>query len=160
MRKIKKGNKNLAYKGLVIIFGILLIQSSISLFFDSGSGQLTQIDTVFRTAISSIFGFLMSGLVTSKRKKEKTGIIAYDVKVVEVENEKEAHSEEENDSVDNRTQIWSILCVCIFCLVIMIVIRNFSHFIVNSSSTTITIAMYRDIISGSIGALIGASKNG
>ncbi len=182
----RTSNKNIAHIGLIVILGVLLVQSAISLFFDSGSTQLTQIDTVFRTAISSIFGFIMSRFVPSQNSQRKTinedsnrkiGFVKKADKkesTIVSEGEKPAEkaessiattpernlplSTEESEGNHSKIQVISIISACVFCLVVMIIVRNFSQYVIGNSSTTITIAMYRDIISGSIGALIGLTK--
>ncbi len=57
-------------------------------------------------------------------------------------------------------QIIVLTIACIFCLTIMLIARNFSYLIAANSTNSATFSLFRDIISGSIGALIGLSKNG
>ncbi len=55
-------------------------------------------------------------------------------------------------------QILVVSGICIYCLVMIIFTRNFTHFIAGGASAGSTIAQYRDFLSGGIGALIGLSR--
>ncbi len=186
----KMSSKNIAFVGLVVIFFVLLFQLAASLFFAVPFEEISQIDIVFRTAISSIFGYIMSMVsstdFTMNRKKGKQNTVKTNKKTIGFNAKDEntpqmiynnAGSIEDNDIIEIidmdvkeekistastfrvNVQIIVLTVACIFCLIILLVARNFSHLIVNSSSTTVTFSMFRDIISGSIGALIGLSKS-
>ncbi len=186
--------KNVAFLGIVIIFFVLLAQSAFALFVEAQSQNVDQIDIVFRTAISSIFGYVMSTVSTSefvlKSRKKNLSIPTQPTKTIGFKSGEDKNSDnnivssvissgEANSSAQDvilptvpesveydasrrkffvNLQIIILTLVCIFCLAILVIVRNFSNFIVASSSNIVTISMYRDIVSGSIGALIGLSR--
>ncbi len=177
-------SKTFAFTGLIVILAILLFQSAFSLFVETTNEGLTQIDIVFRTALSSIFGYLMSMVSASDFKLKKRNLIVKPNKntigfsaqkdeiitsklsdnkpevneVIDVQAYKADEKSGENIITTN-VQIITLIVVCVFCLITMLVVRNFSELIVASSSNSVTISMYRDIISGSVGALIGLSRS-
>ncbi len=179
---LKMSSKNFVFLGLIVIFAILLLQSSITLFVDVTHEGLSQIDVVFRTSLSSIFGYIMSmvstGEFTLKEKNNKvenkpktigfsadktlsptlTNNESKDKNISLDSNPLEITSKTEEKIIKTNVQIVTLTCVCIFCLLIMLIVRNFSHLIVANSTNSVTISMYRDIISGSVGALIGLSR--
>ncbi len=184
----KINSKNLAFISLIVIFGILLLQTAISLFIEVEIEAITQIDIVFRTALSSIFGYFMSMVsvsefaIKNKRKtytksNNKPKSIGFSSEksdnpqsflTLEEEKAKDLSSEispsiEEKQPVQRKftvnVQIIVLACVCLFCLIVMLIVRNFSHMIAPHSSNTVTISLFRDFISGSIGALIGLSRS-
>ncbi len=185
----KINSKNIAFTGVIIIFFVLLAQSAFALFVEAQSQEVDQIDVVFRTAMSSIFGYIMSMVSTSEfvlKSKSKTTATAKSKAIgfssggdgtnttttssLKSEGDTQApatdvvlgtgqvESAAERRKFFINLQIIILTLVCVFCLIILVVVRNFSNFIVASSSNVVTISMYRDIVSGSIGALIGLSR--
>ncbi len=175
--------KNSAFFGLVLILAALLFQSAFSLFVNMQTEGLEQIDIVFRTTITSIFGYIMSMVTTNdytikrERKGKAPKPIGFSAESAADDNSPSAISLT-NDSNASQTQIPNgietiptkniklynmqigvLTSVCLFCLLILLIVRNFSHLIIPNSSNTVTISMYRDIISGSVGALIGLSRS-
>ncbi len=187
MKKVKftlwsLSSKSVAFMCIVVIFGILLIQSAVAMFFDVRHEELAQIDIIFRTAISSIFGYLMSVVATAdfslkeKNKPQNTQVKNIGFTPDSSQTPKSYINETDSKTSDisiipppvNKVveknfrinvQIIVLACSCVFCVVLLIVVRNFSHIIVANSTNTVTISQYRDIISGSIGALIGLSQS-
>ncbi len=180
----KVSSKNVAFTCIISIFSILLLQSTLSLFVGMLYEELSQIDIVFRTSISSIFGYLMSmvstgdfvikskhniitttqpiigfkadgksDIITSQAEKEevKAQIIPNPIKEQLVDSKKK--------TLAVNVQIIVLTIVCVFCLAVMLVVRNFSELIVINASNNVTISLFRDIISGSVGALIGLSRS-
>ncbi len=181
----KANSKNIAFFSIIVIFGILLLQSAFSLFVELKFEELGQIDTVFRTALSSIFGYIMSMVSTSdfmlqgkrvstSQKPTSIGFATSDQVIPKAviyndtadtptteaitEVPKTASLLGTNKILAVNIQIIVLAAVCVFCLLSMLIVRNFSEMIVSNSSNIVTISMYRDIISGSIGALIGLSR--
>lgn len=174
--------KNLPYISLIVIMAVLLIQSAISLFAEPAvNTEIEQLDIIFRTALSSIFGYIMSMAVNDKVNGATTETItstatrsigftatddigaryADELQVSENEielGEASVKTVNEGDKVSKNTHIFIITAICVFCLVMTILARNFSTSLAASSSTSSTLAQYRDFISGSIGALIGLSR--
>ncbi len=186
----KSNSKNIAFFGLIVIFCILLIQSTLSLFTELKIEELAQIDVVFRTSISSIFGYMMSMVSTSdfvlkpKVKTQPTAPPAIGFSPQEstksdaspkavtrsapppaapasaplpISTAPMLDLEKKNFAVN--VQIIVLTAVCIFCLLVLLIVRNFSMMIVPNDSNSTTLAMFRDIISGSVGALIGLSRS-
>ncbi len=181
-------SKNIAFAGIITIFCILLLQSSFSLFVDLHHEELAQIDVVFRTSISSIFGYLMSMVSTSDfviKPKVKIDIptqksIGFSQKsmtdtlppkgsakttppepsVAPTPPAAQVSLDIEKKNIAVNVQIIVLSLVCIFCLFVLLVVRNFSELIVSNSTNGVTISLFRDIISGSVGGLIGLSRGG
>ncbi len=148
-------NKNIAFGSLLILLAMLLVQTGISLFVKTQSADgIEQLDIIFRTALSSIFGFIISIVAGGKPKIEKKQVI------VELE-QKDAQDEKKSASknIMVNIQIVVITGICIYCLLAIITVRNFPHLVAATSSSSSTISLYRDFISGGIGALIGLSKS-
>ncbi len=181
-------NKNFAMISLAVIFGVLLVQSFILLFASSpDTDGLTQIDTIFRTTMSSIFGFMISSsfakedkkdgekIMTSSKNKqigfgsaEQEGTVKMmaeplDGQVAKAEPPQEAAILTEK-IIEKRTynnfKIIILTVLCLFCLTAMLIVRNFSELVTNSSYALVTMSSYRDFISSSIGALIGIARGG
>ncbi len=148
--------KNVAFGALLLLMSILLFQSSITMFVQGTNVEgIDQLDIIFRTALSSIFGYIISIVaggkpkITSKPKQEVT-----------IQNE--TSPEKKTDPPKNimvNIQVVVISAICVYCLLSIMAIRNFPQIVVASSSTSSTISLYRDFISGGIGALIGLSKS-
>ncbi len=164
-------SKNMAFFGIILIFFLLMLQSAAALFFSNASEEITQIDIVFRTALSSIFGYIMSMVSTSdftikeKIKREPVSTPKPPPNPIPKPTEIEIKQAElppqalEKKKIIVNVQIIVLTSVCVFCLIILLIVRNFSEMIVITDSNIVTISQYRDIISGSIGALIGLSRN-
>lgn len=177
-------NRNIAFIGLAIIFVVLLLQSCFSMFVEtSQSESITQMDIIFRTSLSSIFGFLMSNFATSSGS-DKTSTIQTETPTIgfssaDTSQSLSLSSVRNADDISATTdisvgttttpvakaaspykmQILILIGISLFCIISLIVVRNFSYLLVNDSSTSVTIALYRDFTSGTIGALIGLSRN-
>ncbi len=185
-------SKNVAFASIIVIFMILLLQSALSLFFGASSEGMEQIDIVFRTSLSSIFGYLMSVISVNSSANKKNNIVATMEKPKTIgftaentnnsdnpnasfiwanENSEPTINQAKIQEVTTQTtniqtpkkvmvnyQIAILAAVCIFCLFIMLIVRNFSEFIIPDTSTAVTLSVYRDFVSASIGALIGLAK--
>ncbi len=188
---LQVSSKGVAFTCILTIFIILLLQSALSLFFSDVSEGLGQIDIVFRTSLTSIFGYLISvvsiksvmnkkGRGTDTQEVNKQNAVGFKVDSTDITNEgvesritngvdleekqkiqfKVGKTEETRlRKIPLNYQIIILASVCIFCLLVMVVVRNFSHYIVPSDSSVATLSMYRDFISTTIGALIGISKD-
>ena len=150
---LNKDSKEVAFISLIIIFFILLAQSTISLFYETTNNGIAQIDIVFRTSLSSIFGYLIS-LISTNNIKNK---LESKTNTLTVSKDNSCKPPKKTNPLNY--QILLISFVCIFCLVLMIFIRYCSFLIVQTASSISTITVFRDFVSTSIGALIGLSKN-
>ncbi len=186
-RFFQKKNRNVANISLFIIFAVLLIQSAILIFLKgAGSVSLDQLDTVFRTTMSSIFGFFMSSSAIKKSEKMQSNItdeprkIGFSANATATQPQASLASEYgeplvPSDVVQNvgasqnsapqpkiqyNLQVIILTSVCLFCLLIMITVRYFSGIVAEGNNTIITLSLYRDFISGSVGAIIGLARSG
>ncbi len=177
-----RSTKRLGYYCLLSIMTVLLIQSSLTLFVDVPADSSTQaLDIVVRSTLSSIFGYLLATAVSStqvplngndsseKSKttigfsdqvKEEVKLVNGDVKPQSKPVVKEQKSKKINTyyPVSSRTQIFVLTAICLYCLGVMIYVRDFGAQYVTNSSSPVIIAQFRELISGCIGALIGISK--
>ncbi len=192
----KLKNKNLAFLSLTVIFGVLLLQTAILMFAKTDvSDGLSQMDIVFRTTLSSLFGFFMSSAAMGESstneqdsvnknsfKKDvpkKIGFVGDDKnsnepkfmadeskgtenKVVADKNSSIFPPENtlESKRVFGNLRIIILSVVCIFCLTVMLFVRNFSHLVAEGNYVLLTMSLYRDIISSSTGAIIGLARGG
>lgn len=59
-----------------------------------------------------------------------------------------------------KMQVLIVSSVCIFCLIVLIIIRDFGANFSFDNSDIATLSLFRDFISGGVGALIGLSRDG
>lgn len=187
--KIKNSytSANIAYMSLLAIMFVLLIQSGITLFTpDYSSDTIDPIDTVLRTSMSSIFGYIISVVwnkntqsnsTTSAQSKTQIGFTADSGESVSKNVIKNAIKMETStvDSTENqetgiavavaenkmskKPQIIILAGICIYCLVVVIFWQTFETSGVYGTTVIATLGQYRDFISGGIGALIGLAKS-
>ncbi|MFI3141241.1 MAG: hypothetical protein R3Y27_02910 [Clostridia bacterium] len=140
-------SKNLAYICLLVIMVILILQSTFSLFFTPDEGtDFSSIDVVLRTTLSSIYGYIMSMVFSEKKKIKTTQTVEFEKKDL--------------NSSHLKMQVLIVSSVCIFCLFVLIIIRDFGDNFIFDSSDIATLSLFRDFISGGVGALIGLSREG
>ncbi len=126
---------------------ILILQSTFSLFFTPDEGaDFSSIDVVLRTTLSSIYGYIMSMVFNEKKK----------VKVISTEEK----TRQNINSPHLKMQVLIVSSVCIFCLIVLIIIRDFGANFSFDNSDIATLSLFRDFISGGVGALIGLSRDG
>lgn len=167
-------SRNIAHIALVIFLAVLLLQSAFGLFFP-GAESLDSIDIVLRSALSSIFGYLMSsvGQQSATESKSETsttprtiGFSANeDSTLSQLESAPSASSapapaskSSQRTAENPQFQTVIIACLGFFCLVILIALRYFGGNLPTTTGAIATVAQYRDIIAGSIGALIGLAR--
>lgn len=179
----KTASRNLAHIALVIFLAILLIQSALGLFLPQRA-DMDSVDIVLRTAISSIFGYLMSSMgqksATTTKKTEdsstsprtigfsgESGATSY-LSEAETPAPNSSQSSQASQPSQPSLKSWSsdnlqfqtviIACLGFFCLSVLIFLHYYTGEITASTGVIATIAQFRDIISGSIGALIGLAR--
>ncbi len=171
-------SRNLAHIALVIFLGLLLIQSAIGLFYTMPN-DADSIDIVFRTAISSIFGYLMSSIGQKSTKKEEdttstprtigfSGEASTTSKLTLADSKSASQDSTQAPSSPQsksrfspeNLQLQTIIIASLgfFCMVVLIFLRYYEGEITATSGVIATVAQFRDIISGSIGALIGLAR--
>ncbi len=163
-------SRNLAHIALVIFLVILLIQSAIGLFFSMPTDG-DSIDIIFRSAISSIFGYIMSSIgQKAQGQGEKS---TSQPRTIGFAGEESTTSLLSKDGTPTSQTTppptsWSptslqfqtaiIACLGLFCMVVLIALRYYEGTTAATSGVIATVAQFRDIISGSIGALIGLAR--
>lgn len=166
---------------LIVFMGILLLESTYSLFaVRSGAVGLDSIDVIFRTSTAAIFGYFLStnfvrnATVADKRsakgasvtEQESTKAVQNSISFSDsgTQTEEDAASAnvtetaERDDSAASNLQITIAACIGLFCLVVIIVLRNLAGLYVDreaSATASATITQFRDIVSGCVGFLIG-----
>ncbi len=186
-RVIKHKKRNMAMLSLFLIFIILLVQSALLMFVGGASSpELAQLDTVFRTTLSSIFGFFMSstaiGMVDSNSETQSEPIKtigfasqpSQDAPTAKGATDNDAKSQASEGDIGevntssspkvtarfvNNWQIIVLTSVCLFCLIAMIAVRYFSFLITDGDNAMVTLSLYRDFISGSVGAITGLARS-
>lgn len=181
--------RNLAYLGLLLMLVILLVQSSVALFLPpADNADLSGIDIVIRTSLSSIFGFIMSMVGNQSEKKASNQASQSEPATIGFSSEdtvttptsclsmtdksssatsklttaKATAKSTRRRSSGYRTQIQIIIVIFIslYCLIVIMVLRDCNTDIASNSASISTITQYRDFVSGGIGALIGLSRSG
>ncbi len=200
----KTASRNLAHIALVLFLAILLIQSALGLFLPQRA-DMDSVDIVLRTAISSIFGYLMSSMgqksITSTQKSQNQNqdqnpdnntnnnsaprtigfsgegdtsslLIRADSAGQNSNQANQISPNSQNSQISqndqNAQKNWSadnlqfqtiiIACLGFFCLSVLIFLHYYTGEITATTGVIATIAQFRDIISGSIGALIGLAR--
>ncbi len=164
----KTASRNLAHIALVVFLGILLIQSAVGLFLPANA-SMDGIDIVLRSTLSSIFGYLMSniGLQTQTTSKEEStprtiGFTAQEEPSLQGEEggSPPAVLPAPRRTVVSNLQMQTIIIAALgfFCLGVLIALYYFGGHLEATSGAIATVAQYRDIISGTVGALIGLAR--
>lgn len=181
--KHKWGRIHLVDKCLLIILGILLVQSAINLFLHEGSATETNgIDVVIRTSAAGIFGYLISTNFDQQRKRgerrtsaggkpeqSRTAVdgdvkaqIGFDTGGGEMTSTVPSpprlsqHTHEGYENCD-RAQILVVAGVGIVSLCILTFYRNFG---VMEPGDVGSLTQFRDFVSGSVGFLVSSSTSG
>ncbi len=159
----KLRTQNLAYLSLGFIFILLLLQTSAPVFWDIGYSEgLNQIDIIFRTTLSSIFGFFISTALPESKKGRPGQAILQEKEAIASHKDKELTNnivgEQQEKKIFNNFRVFILAALIVFCLLTMMLVRNFAAFIASGEYVSNTMTLYRDFISGSIGALIGMAR--
>lgn len=147
---------NLAGK-LLIFIGLIVFLSSIGLaLYNEGPNEmLKSIEVIFRSALSSIFGFILSSNLNCGKNKNYNKLTRNDIENnidINKENCKE-EIEEFNYKEGNAVQLAIAFTICIICILTMLTMYRLS--IVHNAAT---ISQFRDLMCSSIGFLLGESK--
>lgn len=171
---------------LLVLMAVLLAQSTYTLFFPSGDSPLSgSIDTVIRTSAASIFGYFLSAnfatrdqqeqptppslqkssaatpestLSSAAAPKNQIGFVPSPTSPQAGGIQTQENNSSEGQPRCCRLQVLAAACMGLFCLVVLIVIRNTGLGGASpeeSSSLTATVSQFRDFISGCVGFLIG-----
>lgn len=150
------GKINLAGK-LLIFIGLIVLLSSIGLaLYNKGSNEtLKDIEVIFRSALASIFGFVLSSNLNCGKSKNINKFIrsAVDKKIDTNDEDRETDIENHNYRDGNSIQMIISFAVCIICVLTMLLM-----YIFNIDHNVATISQFRDLMCSSIGFLLGESK--
>lgn len=172
---------------LILIMALLLAQAAISLFASGFFTEETKnIDIIIRTSAAAIFGYFLSANFishvpnskssgTSENQPKEAGQSCSCQRSGEVKNVLgftgttdeeplqpggiQSTTEQDDSAVRpaNHLQILAATAIGIFCLLVLILIRDIPHVASNlSESSSATISQFRDFVSGCVGFLIGS----
>lgn len=178
---------HLVDKCLLLFMTILLFQSAYYLFAGgTPTSEIGSIDLIFRTSSAAIFGYFLSAnfirhpnlpadnhtagskTITSpsddpSKTKNKMGFAPPDASPEEnPPGNIEFLKEPEEEDMISRLQIIIATAIGLFCLLVLIGLRDLSQFapdMSGSSSSIATISQFRDYVSGCVGFLIGCPTN-
>lgn len=143
---------------------VLLIQSAYGLLTcSSPSSEYNSIDIIIRTSSAALFGYFLSGNFIRRSSVNEEPLdnspqgplISADLASKETDT---AGKTIIRDHTSSRLQILIATFICLFCLLVLIVIRDTTGMpagLSANSPTTPTVTQFRDFISGCVGFLIG-----
>ncbi len=166
----KLRTQNLAYLSLGFVFILLFLQSSGLVFWQRPfNDDLNQIDIVFRTTLSSIFGFFVSTTLSDTKQSPppQAGLKESTKESIKENTNLQSNGdappsinqgEHYQKKIFNNFRVFILAFVIIFCLITMMIVRNIDAVTASGEYVSSTMMLYRDFISGSIGALIGMAR--
>lgn len=173
-------------KFLMVFMVLLLFQSAYNLFENHPvAGESSNIDVIIRTSTAAIFGYFLStnfirhassgsagsmgsGAVQKSQSASQTGIqnrigftapdVVASTDTLDLGSASSDETPDPNEPTASRLQIITAALVGLFCLLVLMLLRNVTVLntdMASSASATATVAQFRDIVSGCIGFLIG-----
>lgn len=162
-------------KGLILVMSLLLLQCIHNLYNEMPIAvDYMAINVIVRTSVAGIFGyFLSSNFLKNKESKKYDNATEIKLEILEeilqngdrkeyiegqgklIKNIEEDEKESE-DVIKCNTNLQNGIAVGM-CLVILLALIVGVNFNLINDNTTATISLFRDIISGSIGFLLGSS---
>lgn len=147
---------NLAFKSLLFIGGLIfLIIVLFTVFGDEGNSSQDSIESMFRTTVSSVFGFLLSSNIKNDNKKN-----AISIKNLRYESQKEQNLSK-NDDYCEYSDIYKTIevniiqiLVALFTTIISIIVLSIL-LVTNNLDNVASISQIRVLMCSSIGFLIG-----
>ncbi len=156
---------NISFKALIVV-GVILFLIVLFMAF-MGDGDVTSdeytLQAVFRSTLSSIFGFLLSSNIKFNGTKRKMHIEKMKSELSKVQWELEEKDllekicklEEKYTFKDiNVVQLLIALVICITCIIVLTILM-----VTENLSNHQAVAQIRDLMCSSIGFIIGESKN-
>ena len=181
----KWGRIHLVDRCLLIILGILMLQSGLNLFLaESATQEMNSIDIVIRTSAAGIFGYLISANFNQEKKRSgrrksqgtapkaaesaagKQAVqgpvarIGFDTgggSTTAVQPPQTEETRGPGREHYDRAQILIVAAVGIVSLCIILVYRNW---FTSGASAAGTLTQFRDFVSGSVGFLISCTTSG
>ena len=152
------GKIHLVDRCLILFMGILLFQSAFNLFGGTtATPQSDNIDLIIRTSTAAIFGYFLSANFIRRSSMEDYENAS--VRSTELEHAPAGTESEKPVYTEARLQIIVATAIGLFCLVMLILVRDISSVaphLSKSSGAMATIAQFRDFVSGCVGFLIGS----
>ena len=158
---------NIAFKSLIIVCIILFIVIiAIAFFSDGETGLKHSLEVIFRSTLSSVFGFLLSSSIKANTGMKNNEIerLRQELKKVEFDVEEIYESQTEQDIECKLKEVYSYKDINLVQILIALTICIVSIFIIciliitNNIQNTAAISQLRDLMCSSIGFLIGESK--
>lgn len=171
---------------LIIFVAILILQQIYTIFFTTPSSNIdSTLDVVFRTSLASIFGYILSSrfAIANKIKKDTTTNAVSNTKTIgfnvnDSDNTTLSSSTENTEVKDLATPVDStivdnkdnthnadyeenycqIIITTVIGLLSLITLILYRNHIASNNAPTAAVSQLRDILSGSIGFLIGATS--
>lgn len=178
---------HLVDKFLIIFMALLLLQSTHSIFIAGNSTrEAGDIDIIVRTSTAAVFGYFLSTNFIRRSSEGKTNGTLSEASTIRpatgsgIQNKigfapPDAAPEEPitlgsarnqeypkpDEAAASRLQIIVASVIGIFCLLVLMLLRNTPGMAVGATSSAMATAMqFRDLISGCIGFLIGCPTSG
>lgn len=148
---------NLAFKSLLFIGGLIfLIIVLFTVFGDEGNSSQDSIESMFRTTVSSVFGFLLSSNIKNDNKKNTISI-----KNLRYESPKNQNSSKNDDEFCEYSDIYKTIEVNIIQILVALLTTIISIIVLsillvtNNLDNVASISQIRVLMCSSIGFLIG-----
>ncbi len=144
---------NISAKALIVTGMLLFISVIFIAFYSNGDNGMRQsVEVVFRSSLSSVFGFLLSSNIKTQKPKNNNSNTNSMMRK-ESEEDCEVEIEVYNYKEGNLIQIAIALFVCVVSITCILVI-----YITDNSQNIPSISHLRDLMCISIGFLLGESN--
>lgn len=147
-------------KCLILFFGILLLQSFLSLFGGApANAEAGNIDVIVRTSLASIFGYILSAnfvRAPGEKKEQSGGEPQPGPEPVYTQSMESGEEGEDGEKAAARIQIMTAAAIGMICLAVLLVYRSIGAEGAAAGSATAAAAQLRDFVSGCVGFLIGS----
>ncbi|MEG1310834.1 MAG: hypothetical protein RR942_07525 [Romboutsia sp.] len=149
--KINLAGKLLIFIGLIVFISTI----AIALYIDGSNSMLKTIEVIFRSALSSIFGFILSSNLKRKKEVSIELINRNNIKVNNLEDKIENCEEEiieHNYREGNVIQLMVAFVLCLASITTILIM-----YILNINYNPASLSQFRDLMCSSIGFLLGES---
>ena len=145
---------NLAAQILVLVGGFIFISTIFLAFYKISNDSLYKaVETVFRSCLSSIFGFILSSNIKNTDKKSSNKINSNGNDEILITKDEEECIKKVNYQEGNSIQLIIAFIICVVCSISILAI-----YIRNLNQDIILITQFRDLMCTSIGFLLVESK--
>ena len=145
---------NLAAQILVLVGGFIFIATVFLAFYKISDDSLYKaVETVFRSCLASIFGFILSSNIKNTDTKAVNKISYNENEEILITQEEEECIKNVNYQEGNSIQLIVAFVICMVCSISILAI-----YIRNLNQDIPSITQFRDLMCTSIGFLLGESK--